>query len=87
MAKSLGALALDSQKCGSSRFTRSKVWELSLYTTKSVGALALDAQKYGGSRLKRPKVWELSQNAHQYGSSHLKRHEKKAQRVTGRHKL
>ena len=77
MAKSVRALALNSQKCRSSRFARSKVW----------GALALDAQKYGGSRLKRPKVWELSQNAQQYGSSHLKRYEKKTQRVTGRHKL
>ena len=74
MAKSVRALALNSQKCRSSRFARSKVW----------GALALDAQKYGGSRLKRPKVWELSQNAQQLS---LKTLWKKTQRVTGRHEL
>ena len=64
MAKSVRALALNSQKCRSSRFARSKIW----------GALALDVQKCGSSRK------TLS-------SSHLKRYEKKTQRVTGRHEL
>ena len=80
----MGALALNGQKCESSRFKQSKVSELSLCTLKGMGALALDAQKYGGSRLKRPKVWELSQNAQQLS---LKTLWKKTQRVTGRHEL
>ena len=51
----MGALDLDAQKYGSSRFGRSKVWELSVWTLKSMGALDLDAQKCGSSRFKRSK--------------------------------
>ena len=66
----MGALALYVHKCGRSRFKRSKVWELSLETTKSVGAFtlsvqnvgapALNIQKYVSSHSKQPEVWELS---------------------------
>ena len=66
----MGAPALYIHKCGRSRFKRSKVWELSLETTKSVGAFtlsiqnvgapAVNIQKYVSSHSKQPEVWELS---------------------------
>ena len=51
VVKSVGALALNARKYGSSCFKRSKVWELSLYMLKGVGFIALDAQEYGSSRV------------------------------------
>ena len=46
----MGALALNVQKYGSSRFKRSKAWELSLYMLKGVGFFALHAQEWELSR-------------------------------------
>ena len=40
----MGPLALNYQKCGSSRFKRSKVWELLFQASESVGAIALKNQ-------------------------------------------
>ena len=37
----MGPLALNYPKCGSSRFKRSKVWELLFQASESVGAIAL----------------------------------------------
>ena len=45
------APALYVHKCGRSRFKRSKVWELSLETTKSVGAFTLSVQNVGAPAL------------------------------------
>ena len=49
--KSMGVPALYVHKCGRSRFKRSKVWELSLETTKSVGAFTLSVQNVGAPAL------------------------------------
>ena len=59
-ARKCGARALNNHKCGSYGFKCSKLWELSLQTTRSVGAVVLNAQKYGSSPFRRPKIWELS---------------------------
>ena len=40
----MGPLAFDYPKCGSSRFKRSKVWELLFQASESVGAIALKHQ-------------------------------------------
>ena len=66
----MGAVAWNYPKCGSSRFKRSKVWELPLYTSTSVGApvlsvrkcgsFHLECPKCGSTRVKHSKVGELS---------------------------
>ena len=55
-ARKCGARALNNHKCGSYGFKCSKLWELSLQTTRSVGALALKMQEYGSSRFSTHKV-------------------------------
>ena len=65
-AQKCGARALNNHKCGSYGFKCSKLWELSLQTTRSAGAVILNAQKYGSSPF-------IKIDVQKYGSSHLKR--------------